>query len=120
MCRHLGNNMSNRADHDNLRCLESHGSSNGRWRRYTGKYVYSKRRLRFRWSCANGRKCQAPADEYDALSRLTSVCEITSVSGSGTCGQTSPQTGFWTLYSYNPLGKLTGVTQNAQTSSTQT
>ena len=67
-----------------------------------------------------GENAKRRQNEYDALSRLTSVCEITSVSGSGTCGQTSPQTGFWTLYSYNPLGKLTGVTQNAQTSSTQT
>ena len=33
--------------------------------------------------------------EYDALRRLTSICEITSATGSGTCGQTSspPDTG---------------------------
>jgi RHS repeat-associated protein len=54
--------------------------------------------------------------EYDALGRLTSVCEITGATGSGTCGQnTSPQsTGFWTKYTYDALGDLTGVTQNAQ------
>jgi RHS repeat-associated protein len=52
--------------------------------------------------------------EYDALGRLTSVCEITSASGSGTCGQTSAQTGLWTKYSYDALNNLTGVTQNAQ------
>ena len=55
--------------------------------------------------------------EYDALGRLTSVCEITSASGSGACSQNSPQTGFWTKYAYDALNNLTGVTQNAQGSS---
>jgi YD repeat-containing protein len=36
--------------------------------------------------------------EYDALGRLTSVCEMTTVTGSGTCGQNTSQTGFWTKY----------------------
>jgi RHS repeat-associated protein len=60
--------------------------------------------------------------EYDGLGRLTSVCEITSVSGSGTCGQnSSPQpTGFWTKYTYDVLGNMTGVTQNAQPGSSGT
>ena len=58
--------------------------------------------------------------EYDSLGRLTSVCEITSsLPGAGTCGQNSSQPGYWTKYSYNPLGQITLVTQNAQ-SSTQT
>jgi len=52
--------------------------------------------------------------EYDALGRLTSVCELSSASGSGTCGQNSPQTGYWTEYSYDALGNLLNVTQNAQ------
>jgi RHS repeat-associated protein len=55
--------------------------------------------------------------EYDSLGRLTSVCELTSLSGSGTCGQTSAQTGYWTKYTYDPLGDLLTVTQNAQASS---
>ncbi len=50
--------------------------------------------------------------EYDGLSRLTSVCEITSVSGSGTCGQSHAQTGLWTRYKYDALGRLVGVCQN--------
>lgn len=58
--------------------------------------------------------------EYDALGRLTSVCEITSASGSGTCGQTSPQTGYWTKYTYDALGNLLTVTQNAQGGTQQT
>jgi RHS repeat-associated protein len=55
--------------------------------------------------------------EYDALGRLTSVCEITSMTGSGTCGQTVSKTGYWTKYTYDPNNNLTGVTQNAQASS---
>jgi RHS repeat-associated protein len=59
--------------------------------------------------------------EYDALGRLTSVCEITGATGSGTCGQTSTATGYWTTYTYDLLNDLTGVTQNAQsTGSKQT
>jgi RHS repeat-associated protein len=52
--------------------------------------------------------------EYDGLGRLTSVCEITSASGSATCGQTNTKTGYWTKYAYDALGHLTSVTQNAQ------
>src|SRR5579859_7002560 len=33
--------------------------------------------------------------------------------------QSNPQTGFWTKYTYDPLGRLKGVTQNAQSSSIQ-
>jgi RHS repeat-associated protein len=58
--------------------------------------------------------------EYDALGRLTSVCEITSATGSGTCSQSSPATGYWTRYSYDLNNLLTGVTQNAQSSNQQT
>ncbi len=60
--------------------------------------------------------------EYDGLGRLTSVCEITSGTSAwpgGTCAQNTTQTGYWTKYTYNALGNLTGVMQNAQSSSTQ-
>lgn len=53
--------------------------------------------------------------EYDALGRLTSVCEITSVSGSGSCPQTNGQTGYYTQYTYDVLNDLTGVTGGTQT-----
>lgn len=54
--------------------------------------------------------------EYDGMGRLTSVCEITSASGSGAgaCGQSNPQTGLLTKYAYDALGNLLTVTQNAQ------
>src|SRR5450631_3048942 len=54
--------------------------------------------------------------QYDALGRLTSVCEITSGTGSGPCNQTNPQTGFWAQYTYDLLGDMIGVSQNSQTS----
>ncbi len=57
--------------------------------------------------------------EYDGVGRLTSVCELTGAGGSGSCGQKNPQTGFWTEYTYDVLGNLTGVTQNAQSTGSQ-
>ncbi len=52
--------------------------------------------------------------EYDGLGRLTSVCEVTSGSGNGSCAQSNALTGFWTTYAYNQLSNLILVTQNAQ------
>ncbi len=55
--------------------------------------------------------------EYDALGRLTSVCEVTAgTTGApaGNCAQGIAQTGYWTKHTYDPLGNLTGVSQNAQ------
>ena len=57
--------------------------------------------------------------EYDALGRLTSVCEITNATGSGACAQTSAATGYWTTYTYDLNNNLTGVTQNGQSSGSQ-
>lgn len=58
--------------------------------------------------------------EHDALGRLTSVCEVTSATGSASCGQVSPASGFATQYAYDVLDDLIGVTQNAQSASKQT
>ncbi len=66
---------------------------------------------------ANTKKRQL---QYDGLGRLTSVCELSGASGSGACAQTASQTGFWTQYTYDLLGNLTGVLQNAQSGSSQT
>jgi len=57
--------------------------------------------------------------EYDGLGRLTSVCEITTASGSGACGQKAARTGFLTKYTYDTVNNLTNVTQNAQSTSQQ-
>jgi RHS repeat-associated protein len=51
--------------------------------------------------------------QFDALGRLTSVCEITSGTGSGPCPQTNAQTGYYTQYTYDALGDLTGVSQDS-------
>jgi RHS repeat-associated protein len=58
--------------------------------------------------------------QYNGAGWLTSVCEVTSLSGSGSCGQTNAQTGYWTKYTYDGGGRLTQVQQNAQSSSVQT
>jgi RHS repeat-associated protein len=52
--------------------------------------------------------------QYDGLGRLTFVCEINSLPGSGGCGQSSAATGFSTTYTYDPLGNLLTVAQNGQ------
>jgi RHS repeat-associated protein len=57
--------------------------------------------------------------EYDALGRLTSVCEITGATGSGTCGQFNTATGYWTTYLYDVANHLLQVTQNAQSTGSQ-
>jgi RHS repeat-associated protein len=59
-------------------------------------------------------KTKARQNEYDALGRLTSVCEITSGQYSGACGQAVAQTGYLTQYTYDVLGNITQVKQNAQ------
>jgi YD repeat-containing protein len=62
--------------------------------------------------------------EYDALGRLTSVCEITTSAPSGACGQTNAQNGYLTTYAYDTttvnstLYNRTTVTQNGQPSGT--
>lgn len=63
-----------------------------------------------------GENAKSKQFEYDALGRLISVCEITTASDKGTCGQASSQQGYWTKYNYDILGHLLGVTQNAQNS----
>jgi RHS repeat-associated protein len=52
--------------------------------------------------------------EHDALGRLTSVCELTSGTGYGTCGQVQGYSGYFTQYGYDAAGRLLRVTQNAQ------
>src|SRR5262249_1624158 len=62
-------------------------------------YVYSKNDLLQTIGPAPaGENTKKKQLEYDGLGRLTSVCEITSGTGSASCGQTSAQTGYWTRY----------------------
>jgi len=69
---------------------------------------------------ASGESTKKRQMQYDGLGRLTSVCEISSASGSGACGQNVSQTGFLTSYTYDLLNNLHQVSQNVQSSPTQT
>jgi RHS repeat-associated protein len=81
----------------------------------TTTYTYVQNDVRVTVSPAPvGENTKARQYQYDGLGRLTSVCEITSAAGSGSCGQSNPATGFLTQYTYDALGDLITVTQNAQ------
>jgi len=60
--------------------------------------------------------------EYDALGRLTSVCELTSLTGYAQCGQTNPYNGYMTTYVYgfNGSGYLTATVTQGPSGSQQT
>jgi RHS repeat-associated protein len=65
---------------------------------------------------------QAKQQEYDALGRLTSVCEITSGTTQfpgASCKQHTTATGYLSQYAYDVLGNRTNVTQNAQAAAGQ-
>jgi RHS repeat-associated protein len=55
--------------------------------------------------------------EYDGLGRVKSVCQLSSATGSKSCGQDTAGTGFPTVYTYNAAGPLSSV---ARSTSTQT
>ncbi len=57
--------------------------------------------------------------EYNGLGQLTSVCEVTSATQSGTCAQSTSVTGYWTKYTYDVLGDLMSVAQNVQNGTSQ-
>ena len=66
-----------------------------------------------------GENAKQKQSQYDAVGRLTSVCEVTSGTTpfpGGPCGQSSPQTGYLTTYTYDTSPNLNSVTvkQNAQ------
>lgn len=64
-----------------------------------------------------GENTKQRQSEYNSIGQLTSVCEITAGTQSapaGTCGQTTSATGYWTRYTYDVLGDLLTVSQNAQ------
>lgn len=68
---------------------------------------------------ATGENTKRRQFEYDSLGRLTSICEVTTGTTAwpgGNCAQNTAQTGYWTKYAYDPMGNLTGLTQNAQMS----
>jgi RHS repeat-associated protein len=70
---------------------------------------------------ATGENTKRRQFEYDGLGRLTSVCEVTAGTTpwpGGNCAQQTPNTtGYLTNYTYDPMGNLMTVTQNAQATS---
>ncbi len=81
-------------------------------------YTYTKNDVLIKVSPApTGENVKQRQLEYDGMGRLTSVCEITSASGSGSgpCNQKNPKTGLLTTYTYDALDNLLTVTQNTQT-----
>jgi len=66
-----------------------------------------------------GENTKRRQSEYNGIGQLTSVCEITGLSGSGTCAQNTSATGYWTKYGYDAAGRLLTVTQNAQSTQAQ-
>jgi RHS repeat-associated protein len=57
--------------------------------------------------------------EYDGAGRLASVCEVTGMSGGGSCSQKNGKTGFLTNYTYDVLDNILSVHQNAQSGTYQ-
>ncbi|MGH3159976.1 MAG: RHS repeat domain-containing protein, partial [Streptosporangiaceae bacterium] len=81
----------------------------------TMSYAYSGNDvLAARGPAPAGENLKRRQEEFDGLGRLSSVCEVTGSAGSGSCSQTSAQTGYWTKYARSPLGGIAEVTQNAQ------
>ena len=70
------------------------------------------------WRRSSGENTKRRQFKYSRIGRLTSVCEITGLTGSSTCGQNAapPGAGYWTKYVDGP-GNLLTVTQNAQAAS---
>ena len=67
-----------------------------------------------------GENTKRRQSEYNSVGQLTSVCEVTSLTGSGACAQNTSATGYWTKYGYDGAGRLLTVTQNAQSAQAQT
>jgi RHS repeat-associated protein len=89
----------------------------------TAAYTYtSKDVLMTLGPAPSGENAKRRQLEYDALGRLTSLCEVTAGTATwpgGTCAQNSAQTGYWTKYTNDGLNRLTSTTQNAQSSTSQ-
>ncbi|MGH9467855.1 MAG: RHS repeat domain-containing protein, partial [Terriglobales bacterium] len=66
---------------------------------------------------SGGAALESRQDQFDGLGELESVCEITTATGSGACGQTEAASGFLTGYARNSYGEITQVAQSSETRS---
>ncbi|MGB7331244.1 MAG: RHS repeat-associated core domain-containing protein [Terriglobales bacterium] len=55
--------------------------------------------------------------EYNGLGQLMSACQLSSATGTTSCGQANGGTGYLTTYSYNADGTLSSVVRGSQTHS---
>ena len=89
--------------------------SGGPWSSFDTHYTYNFNDVEVTLNPApSGENAKSRQLEFDVLGRVKSVCEMTTMSGSGSCLQQSGQTGFYTSYAYDPLGDLTSVSQSGQ------
>ena len=116
-CSTYGSSTWNTTTYDALGRMSTFTDAGGG----TRTYVYTKNDVLVKTGPApSGETLKQRQLEYDALGRLTSVCEVsTSLSGYGTCNQSTAQQGYWTTYTYDVLGDLTGITQNSQSTHVQ-
>lgn len=56
--------------------------------------------------------------QTNGLGQVTSACQITGATGNGACGQDVAADGYLTTYAYNPVGYVTSMVKNAQTTGT--
>jgi RHS repeat-associated protein len=61
----------------------------------------------------SGENAKSRQLQHNGLGELTSVCEITSGSGSGSCGQNTTGVGYQTIYTYD-ANNLVSVSENSQ------
>jgi RHS repeat-associated protein len=69
-----------------------------------------------------GENAKSEQEQFDGAGRLTSVCEVTAGTAAwpgGSCGQTHAEAGYLTSYTRDALGNITGVVENAQSSTTE-
>jgi YD repeat-containing protein len=58
--------------------------------------------------------------EYDGQGDVVSACRVSSLAGSGPCGQQNAETGFLTTLTYNARGQVTQAVDNAQSTTPHT
>jgi RHS repeat-associated protein len=66
---------------------------------------------------AGGEVVKQVQKEYDGLGQVRSVCQLSSATGTTSCGQANGGTGYLTTYNYNADGTVSSIVRGAQTHS---